>query len=232
MHCNGCGNHYGSCGLQSHILQTTNPTCKEEFYMQNRQCLVDVSDDPSMDLMDIDDEPSQPFKGDFFGANYGSDNFDYHPDSNSTSSDSDFSGESDLNLDADYEHDWEPEIPRPLPPLQPEDTREESEAHTRCSQQSAAQQSIHCTPYIEHFNNTRSCQAGMPIQDSSDLSANEQYKSNFGASNIYAPFTSELDWRTVQWAKMHGPGSTAFSKLLSIPGVHASCIANIRNSLI
>lgn len=79
--------------------------------MQNRQRLADVSDDPSMDLMDIDDEPSQPFEGDFFGANYRSDDFDYHPDSNSTSSDSDFSGESDLNLDADYEHDWEPEIP-------------------------------------------------------------------------------------------------------------------------
>lgn len=72
----------------------------------------------------------------------------------------------------------------------------------------------------------------MPIQDSGALSANEQYKSNSGASNIYAPFTSELDWRTAQWAKMRGPSSTAFSELLSIPGVRASCIANIQNSLI
>ena len=39
--------------------------------------------------------------------------------------------------------------------------------------------------------------------------------------NIYAPFASELDWLVAKWAKMRGPGSTAFSELLNIPGVSA-----------
>ncbi|KAG1827144.1 uncharacterized protein BJ212DRAFT_1294494 [Suillus subaureus] len=34
--------------------------------------------------------------------------------------------------------------------------------------------------------------------------------------NIYAPFTSKIDWEMAQWAKLQGPSSTAFSDLLSI----------------
>ena len=40
--------------------------------------------------------------------------------------------------------------------------------------------------------------------------------------NIYAPFTSELDWKVARWAKTRGPGSTAVSELLSIPSVSHS----------
>ena len=36
------------------------------------------------------------------------------------------------------------------------------------------------------------------------------------STNIYA---LELDWKTAQWVKAWDPGSTASSKLLSIPGV-------------
>jgi hypothetical protein len=38
-------------------------------------------------------------------------------------------------------------------------------------------------------------------------------------TNIYAPFTSKLDWETAQWAKLRGPGSTSFSEFLAIDGV-------------
>ena len=40
-----------------------------------------------------------------------------------------------------------------------------------------------------------------------------------GQDNIYAPFSSRIDWEIAQWAKMRGPGSTAVSELLSIDGV-------------
>ena len=37
--------------------------------------------------------------------------------------------------------------------------------------------------------------------------------------NPYLPFTSRLDWEFARWAKLRGPGSTAVSQLISIPGV-------------
>ncbi|KAI0708896.1 hypothetical protein C8Q72DRAFT_878767 [Fomitopsis betulina] len=37
--------------------------------------------------------------------------------------------------------------------------------------------------------------------------------------NLYAPFTSRLDWEIAQWAKLRGPGSTVFSDLLTIEEV-------------
>ncbi|KAJ3560355.1 hypothetical protein NP233_g10889 [Leucocoprinus birnbaumii] len=42
-----------------------------------------------------------------------------------------------------------------------------------------------------------------------------------GKSNVnpYAPFQSHLDWLVARWAKLCGPGSTALSELLAIPGV-------------
>ena len=46
------------------------------------------------------------------------------------------------------------------------------------------------------------------------------YSSGLGSHcNPWAPFTSEIDWKVAHWAKMHGPGSTAFSELLAINGV-------------
>ena len=39
------------------------------------------------------------------------------------------------------------------------------------------------------------------------------------SDNIYWPFRSRMDWLVARWAKMRGPGSTAVSELLSIPGV-------------
>jgi len=36
----------------------------------------------------------------------------------------------------------------------------------------------------------------------------------------WAPFMSRKDWEVALWAKLRGPGSTAFSDLLAIPGVH------------
>ena len=40
-----------------------------------------------------------------------------------------------------------------------------------------------------------------------------------GQENIWVPFASKMEWEVAQWAKLHGPGSTAFSELLAIEGV-------------
>ncbi|KAK7437570.1 hypothetical protein VKT23_018468 [Stygiomarasmius scandens] len=48
----------------------------------------------------------------------------------------------------------------------------------------------------------------------------DSYAQHFGHSpNIWAPFTSEIDWRVAKWAKLRGPSSTALTELLAIDGV-------------
>lgn len=38
-------------------------------------------------------------------------------------------------------------------------------------------------------------------------------------ANLYAPFSSKLDWEVAKWAKLRGPSSSAFNELLQIEGV-------------
>jgi hypothetical protein len=42
------------------------------------------------------------------------------------------------------------------------------------------------------------------------------------ADNCYAPFCSKIDWEIAQWAKTHGPSSTAVTELLAIDKVRFS----------
>ena len=37
--------------------------------------------------------------------------------------------------------------------------------------------------------------------------------------NIYAPFSSEIDWDIAEWIKLRGPSSAAVNELLKIPQV-------------
>ena len=39
------------------------------------------------------------------------------------------------------------------------------------------------------------------------------------STNVYAPFSSRLEWDIARWAKLRGPSSTSFTELVSIPGV-------------
>ncbi len=50
-----------------------------------------------------------------------------------------------------------------------------------------------------------------------------EYANQLGSeANPWAPFASKMDWEVAQWAKMRGPGSTAFTELLEIDGVSFS----------
>lgn len=49
-----------------------------------------------------------------------------------------------------------------------------------------------------------------------------KYGTAFEADNPFAPFSSRMDWEIGRWAKLRGPGSTAFSELMSIEGVSGS----------
>jgi hypothetical protein len=79
-------------------------------------------------------------------------------------------------------------------------------------------------PHIFNFGG----RAGEPIRGGYAKSANDAYCDSIytpdphnasHCNNIYAPFKSKIDWEIAQWAKLQGPGSTAFSDLLAIDGV-------------
>jgi hypothetical protein len=63
--------------------------------------------------------------------------------------------------------------------------------------------------------------AGAPIKKH-DLPTNKHYQCVFyDAHNIYAPFTSQLDWEVARWGKIRGSSTTTFNELLAIDGVSA-----------
>jgi hypothetical protein len=68
---------------------------------------------------------------------------------------------------------------------------------------------------VDHFP---SSSAGAPIGNPPSHTTDEAHLTN-PAHNPYAPFTSQLDWEVARWAKLRGPGATAITELLKIPGV-------------
>ena len=69
--------------------------------------------------------------------------------------------------------------------------------------------------------------AGAPLAGSDHgPSSFEVYQQSIGCNNNYAPFRSKLDWDIAQWAKMHGPSSSAISKLLGIEGVRQHLLSS------
>ncbi|KAG2047073.1 hypothetical protein BDR06DRAFT_985326 [Suillus hirtellus] len=55
-------------------------------------------------------------------------------------------------------------------------------------------------------------------------------KTSNPAYNIYAPFTSKLDWEMARWAKLQGSSSTAFSELVSIEGLSEKIGLSFKNT--
>ncbi|KAF8259944.1 hypothetical protein EI94DRAFT_1706680 [Lactarius quietus] len=51
-----------------------------------------------------------------------------------------------------------------------------------------------------------------------------------GMTKVYAPFLSKTDWEIARWAKLRGPGSTAFSELMSIEGIPEKLGLSFKNT--
>jgi hypothetical protein len=79
-------------------------------------------------------------------------------------------------------------------------------------------------PVIRLFNDRADRNAGAPLPNQTKTSY-ETYHHALANSNavpnVWAPFTSKIDWEIAKWAKLRGPGSTALSELLRIEGVSA-----------
>ncbi|KAG1847789.1 hypothetical protein C8R48DRAFT_615382 [Suillus tomentosus] len=73
--------------------------------------------------------------------------------------------------------------------------------------------------------------AGVPITGQPAHDSNTTYGIDAGNSNnIYAPFTSQIDWDVAKWAKLRSPSSTAFTDLLAIDGVSERLNLSFKNS--
>lgn len=192
---------------------------------------------PEPHLPDLD-APPVPFEGDFFGQ-YGADDFleqdgpasapEPVPSSSSAhNEDDEDDDEDDEDLPQAYTGGWEPpvshlaSVPSTCPP-----PMYDSPAGPRlpsAAEREAAQRSTHAKTFVVQFPGNA---AGTSVPDTELTSSTyHQYQHDLHAAdsnNIYAPFTSKMDWEVARWAKLRGPGSTSFNELATIEGVRLLC---------
>lgn len=185
---------------------------------------------------DVDmDAPPIPFEGDYFGdypseifrAEAGDDQLNSGPLLSNSESDSDSDEEPKVES-------WEPVLcmhpvdsaqapaGEPATNSSSDDVHAESNASAAADARQAIEANTTCKTFVMRYLSSR---AGAPIPKSkSHASTNETYGATLDpegldAANPYAPFTSKLDWEIAHWAKLYGPGSTAFTNLLAIEEV-------------
>lgn len=113
-----------------------------------------------------------------------------------------------------------------------EDTTDEDSMHadrdpTLYGARGLAESQLEQQPFIVPYPGQRvgdPADARIRAQDQPQSAhANASYKVDIAQDkmNPYTPFASQLDWDIAKWAKLRGPGSTAFDELMAIPGVCA-----------
>ena len=83
---------------------------------------------------------------------------------------------------------------------------------------------------VETFPSTT---AGTPIANLQVLSRYDSYRTRLrNPGNPWDPFLSRLDWEIAHWAKLYGPGATAFTELLKIDRVSQSINTDCGNIML
>ncbi|KAJ6622167.1 hypothetical protein B0H10DRAFT_2014593 [Mycena sp. CBHHK59/15] len=159
--------------------------------------------------MDQDAEPA--------GSNNALDDFDGLPDlKDANDSDSDSDSESDDEESIDLAGRWEPHVvdnedfpglrEEPEMPDRAEDFEVDPQVPAR-EDRDAAERQVHGSAIIVEFTDG---DAGAPLRKGEP--GYEHYRKDIGdPDNIWAPFSSKLEWELAQRAKLRGPGSTAFT---------------------
>ncbi|KAH7904457.1 hypothetical protein BJ138DRAFT_993077, partial [Hygrophoropsis aurantiaca] len=215
--CNGCFNMFTATGHSRHLAQTQNPPCVA-IYQASIAYIPPPLAAADMDSLGMDlDEETQAENldednklADYFGT-YNEEDIEWperpraHPDGSEENH-----SEPEVADDANAVNDQ---------PNQSRNTR--NHAENRLHQNNSV-----IIPYPDE-------RAGQPTRpDGRSQNSNECYKDrlNFSGSNPWAPFSSQTDWEIARWAKLRGPGSTAFSELLAISGVGDKLGLSYRNS--
>ena len=239
--CPGCKLFFSPSGLSKHLAQTRKPACIALRNGQSSNAPSSVSAAPpepsslSTPFDDVDmDAPPIGFEGDFFGE-YAPTFFDEDPEPSGDeppSSDDDDDDDDDGGL-PEFDR-WEPE-PQPNPPVAtantaghadpPQDPESESRGSSGVLQQSvrdAIEANTARKTFVVRFPSSQAGAALASPQSQTGVEANTTYHALLqptSADNAYYPFANRLDWLVARWAKMRGPGSTAFSELLAIEEV-------------
>ena len=247
--CPGCGLAFKRSGISHHVRQSKNPHCRLPDISRQPEDQDDnpgaMSVSGSAMTNPDENEPGDHLRpsvdplGDLFGdyADYEGLNFG-EDDEGDQVMDHDTEGEDpEVLLDPHEEEEeeeaelheailaeedrLEPERPRGLP-----GDSFEQEAGDAPSEEARApfrlrggfERPLSNRPQIVEFSNRN---AGI-VFGRAHQNANHDYHravSNTDGPNIYAPFSSRLDWEVARWAKMRGPGSNAVTELLRIEGV-------------
>jgi hypothetical protein len=215
--CEGCYQNFKSApDLARHVALSRNPDC---IAVRSQQLRAGHHNSSDQDMVfdspgDLSSAPDVPmlFEGDFFGNDYGEEDFpgwdedEDLPDLGDVSSDSD---SSDEELTADG---WEPiahSISQPQeedPASPPGQLEDETSASSTCRHHTKDQ--LWKPPVRVLYPGKH---AGEIIRQESSVRSK--------AENPFSPFRHEMDWEVAQWTKMSGISATALTKLLKIPNV-------------
>lgn len=236
--CPACNKKLASLsGYNQHLSKTTNPAC-HDLYIRSRQfhanppTRVPQDEDQDMDIGDASDPDHLPleFEGDFFGT-YAENELEW-PDDGGAMGDPP-TDEEDLGDDGAHD-EWEPPlVPSAHNPHEGDDEDNDiRDQHTPDAQDprygvEERLRSHEDAPIVVQYPDQRAGQPINPTKQSSNATYHTQLIGS-DPNNVYAPFTSKLDWEMARWAKLRGPSSTAFSELVSIEGVSFWFILKLR----
>ncbi|KAH7905921.1 hypothetical protein BJ138DRAFT_1017013, partial [Hygrophoropsis aurantiaca] len=199
--CEGCGRDFTASGYGRHLAQTRNPQCIA-IYQQFQNYLPEFVGDAHQEGLDmeVDDVEGENEEQQFEGDYFGA----YHEDELPWDTEN---GDKDDVNDIENGH---------------RDNRDENHGDVPGGNDNNDR-----GPYITTYPNPL---AGAPIH-MSDRCTYQSYSEHFPArDNIWAPFTSQIDYEVARWAKLRGSGSTAFTDLLKIDGVCDLLKLSYRNS--
>ncbi|KAJ7444241.1 hypothetical protein B0H11DRAFT_2342850 [Mycena galericulata] len=242
VRCPGCQIDFSLSGYTLHLQRTGNEACWA-VHDENMHYRPDLEPE----------EEQQPvqFGGDYFGT-YQEEDFDMdqerEPADPRRDGEDDFDNLPDLmksddsdSEDEDGDLGWEPPVldGHQFPGIEdePDEQRQadgpdaprvaDAQPNVPARENRASgEEQVRQQPIIVQFTDG---DAGAPLRRGE--AGYERYKAGSGdPTNIWAPFTSKLEWELARWAKLRGPGSTAFIDLLKISGVTERLGLSYKNS--
>jgi hypothetical protein len=248
MNCVGCRRDFSLGGYTKHIRHSQNPIC-HALYEEQLAYLPGVEEGSGAEK-EVEDEnhlePDHgpiPFGGDFFGQydeqdlNWQEDEIPPDEDGEEAEAEDDEVAEAEEDEEAEVGSFFE-DVDGPIEGVHPPYHQDDSDDATRMpvddvdvpvprsrEAASAAEDRLRLDsrhPVVEKFGLRGN--AGACLDRHSNSIYRQYLEELHEPGNIWAPFTSKIDWEVARWAKLRGPGSTAVSELLNIEGVRV-CIS-------
>jgi hypothetical protein len=208
--CSGCGRSFGNRGYSLHLARTLNPRCRLAYTAPHAppisQPTLIGTHSPDLftdDTVNVSDDLMGDGSDDPMGD--GSDGLI----DNAAAEDADILeilGESDRSTVTIPEQAASDEVTVSMPPPETTDLDIQSEATN-------LEPSPPMPVVIDPFPHGS---PGAPISQRSHIHDTDRDVPN---GSIWAPFSSQCDWKVAHWAKMRGPSSSATADLLAIPEV-------------